>query len=230
MKRRIAKFLIYLIILALTLFGIYYVFFQAEPMELAYNNISECRQNYFTAQDELNKIVVSSGYREDPYIIDGIHTQNVEFGIVVLKTSLLNITAPSCILQVSGTDYSGAMEKNPYDNTYVFDIGKYLDANSVMTITIQIEGTEYNFEPTNISKDWQTGYLQAQEIGFNQLESYIVANASGKNFNAECYIKIVNDPSNISGLYYWYVSIVDTSGTTHSVIIDTSNGEILNSN
>lgn len=230
MKRKITKFLIYIIIFGLIVFGVYYVFFQADPMKLVYNNISECRQNYFTARDDLNQIVVSSGYREDPYILDGVHTQNVEFGIVVLKTSLLDITAPSCILQVAETDYSGTMEKNPYDNTYVFDIGKYLDADTVMTITIQIEGTEYNFEPTNISKDWQTGYLQAQEIGFAELESYIIASTSGKNFNAECYVKIVNNPNDISGLYYWYVSIIDTSGTTHSVIIDTSNGEVLNSN
>lgn len=227
MKKRITKYVIGMLLICTGVLLVYVLCFNVNPISLATENISEIRQHYFVGNDDLNHVCVSTGTRENPYLLDGIHNEMTDFGIVVLKTTLLGITEPSCTLTLNGTDYTGVMERNPYDNTYVMDIGQFIPSDATLLVKIQIQSTEYTYTPTIISNEWEITAEKAMEIGFDNLEQVIKNLISGRQFLGECYVKIVSDPSNQLGMYYWYVSVMDRQGNSHAVVIDSTNGEIL---
>jgi len=229
-KRRITKYVVGMLLVCIGVLLVYLLCFNANPILLATQNISELRQNYFVDSDDLNNVCVSTGTREDPYLLDGIHNEMIDFGIIVLKTSLLGISEPYCTLTINEVDYTGVMERNPYDNTYVMDVGQFIPSDAVLSVKIQVQDTEYSFTPTIISEDWEIDATKATEIGFANLEQVIKNLVSGTQFLGECYVKIVSDPSNQLEMFYWYVSVLDRQGNTHAVVIDSSSGTILSCN
>ena len=226
-KKRILWFVVGIIIFCGVIGLLYGMFFNVEAKELAKKNLSEVRYNFFVGSDDISNVSLSSGYRENPYAIDGVHNDMVAFGVVVFRTSLSNVSEPTYEMTVDDENYQGIMERNPYDNTFVADIEKLVGDDSSVTFKVSIEDDVYTFTLTNISKDWAVGHTEAFEIGIDALNDYIQTLRKGNTFKGECYVKIVTDPNNILQIYYWYVAVVDTAGNTHAVVIDSSNGKVL---
>lgn len=226
-KKKFLWFVVGVIIFCIAVGLVYSLFFMTEAKDLAKKSLSEVRQNFFIANDNLSNLSLSSGYREDPYAIDGQHKDVVPFGVVVFRTSLSNVSEPSFVLNIGDEVFEGVMERNPYDNTFVTDIENLVPDDSVVKMSIFIEDDTYNFDFKNISKEWNIDYSQAFEIGLDTLTDYIQSLKKGNVFNGECYVKVVSDPNNLLNIYYWYVAIVDNQGNSHAVVIDVTSGDVL---
>lgn len=229
-KKKIIWYTLGIIIFCVIVGVVYSLFFMVEARELAKKSLSEVRQNFFIASDDLSNVSLSSGYREDPYAIDGVHNEMVPFGVIVFRTSLSNVSEPSYTMTLNENTYDGIMERNPYDNTFVADIESLVPDDATVTLTVSIEDDTYTFNFTNISKDWLIDCDQAFELGLESLDEYVQSLKKGNKFMGECYVKVVSDPNNLLNIYYWYVAIVDTEGNSHAVVIDSTSGEVLSQN
>lgn len=228
--KKIIKFTIFILIFCLVVGIAYNLFFKVDKSKLAYSSISEIRYNYFTGKDDLSHVNLSSGYRENPYVLDGVSEELVPFGVVVFRTTLLGISEPSYLLKVDETIFEGVMERNPLDGTYVCDTETFINADSVVSLEIKIEDKVYPFNLTNKSSEWKIDAEKAFNISIETLADCVDKLIKGSEFQGECYVKIVTDPNNMLDIYYWYINIVDREGKTVAVVIDSSSGEVLSIN
>ena len=69
--------------------------------------------------------------REVDYKYDGFSTNLIPFGVITVKhNDSTNIKEGRYVLYVGTEKFEGLFEKNPYDSSFVSDIGKVVDKNN----------------------------------------------------------------------------------------------------
>ena len=111
--------------------------------EVIESSLSEYRKNLFAGKTNNFIATFSSGEREDSYIMDGNKTKLVNFGVLTISFIISpDSTSPQFELKVNTNTYTGELERNPYDNTYVFDIETQVDDSNTLTLYL-IDFDEY---------------------------------------------------------------------------------------
>lgn len=194
--------------------------------------LSEVRFNLFEASNEEVNVRFTSGFREDPYVLNGKSENKKEFGIITVKF-LKNLpnknTSPNFVITISDMDFDGEFELNPFDQTYVQDIETFVLDTS--TVSIKIMFGEFVFESAlkNISKDFSINHKDALQIFTKEFQKNI-HNLLKNGQDFEVYVKIINDPNLEINKNYFYVSLISTQGESFSLIIDPNSGTILAKN
>lgn len=195
----------------------------------AQNSIAEVRQNIYIGENESMVASFMAGKREEDYVINGVSTPLIEFGVIAVSLQNVNVSyaKTGSFSLLSGKDtYSGELQLNPFDNSYVADIGKIIDNDDDISLTVSIGSftSEVSLQKTNTK--WKLNCDDALKTACKALKSELKSWGK-KNFDGEVYIKIIHDSKISSTDYFWYVSFVNTTGTMHSVIIHPITGEIL---
>ncbi len=195
----------------------------------AQNSIAEVRQNIYTGENESMVASFMAGKREEDYVINGVSTPLIEFGVIAVSLQNVNVgyAKTGSFSLLSGKDrYSGELQLNPFDNSYVADIGKIIDTDDDISLTVTIGSftAEVSLQKTNVK--WKLNCDDALKTACKALKSELKSWGK-KSFDGEVYVKIIHDSKISSTDYFWYVSFVNTTGTMHSVIIHPITGEIL---
>ena len=199
---------------------------------LVQEKISEVRFNLFSISSDEISINFTSGFRENPYILNGKSENKKEFGVITvkfLKEQENKSTPPNFVITINDMDFDGEFELNPFDQTYCSDIETYvLDDSSIF---IKIMWGEYSFEGElkNISKTFNLSSKKALNIFIKEYNKNIKSLIKN-NIDFEVYVKIINDPSINLDKYYFYVCLITTHGESMSIIIDPISQEILAKN
>ena len=192
-------------------------------------NISEIRHNIFIGSSDNFDITFMSGKREKDYVINGYNTELIDFGIVTiaLKNSNIDSQIPTFALTIDTLRYEDTLEKNPFDGTYVADIGLIVD-NDLPTITIKIIMGEISEEVvlTNLSCNWKLNSYGALKLACKTLKNELRPLMSHE-FLGEVYVKIIKDTIVDNESYFWFVNFASRNGIYHSIIIDPVTSEIL---
>ena len=189
------------------------------------NNMSDLRINYFEGNNDYLYATLSCGKREDVFAYDGTSMSPIECGVLSVGFyELHSYSAISVMLEVDGVETEYILEKSPYEEIFMEDIGKILTGENQVSLRLknQVEEIVLN----EISSEWQIDFKEAIKIGSDFFKEEIRSLYFNSTFNAECYLKIVSkiDYEN----KYWYFSIIDKSGQTYSLLIDVNTGEIIN--
>ncbi len=190
--------------------------------------ISDARYGIYDGQTEGFNATFVYGLREDPYKMDGISNKKVEFGVVsvVFNSDLSEEDEINYTLTIGEETYSGTLEKSPYSNEYMANIGKSCDDNSTISLSITLNSEQpVTIEMQNKNSTWNINFERAKEIGLEALKDDI-AEIEDKGESYEIYVKIVGNQSSNFGTYYWIVSVVSPS-TRHNVTISPTSEEIL---
>lgn len=222
------KFFLLIFICPLFLFGCN----NANLKAIVNEKLSEVRFNLFSASSDEINIKFTSGFREDPYILNGKSENKKEFGVITVKflKSLPSTNAsPNFVITIEDMDFDGVFELNPFDQTYVQDIETFVLDDS--NVTIKIMFGELNFETSlkNVSKEFSINHKDALNIFIKEFEKDInLLLKNGKDF--EVYVKIISDPNFSLDKNYFYVCLISNSGISFSLIIDPLSGQILAKN
>lgn len=196
------------------------------------DKLSEVRFNLFSCQNEYINIKFTSGFREDPYILNGKSENKKEFGIITVKffieTSNKN-SLPSFVITINGMDFDGEFELNPFDQTYVQDIETFVLDESEIQIKVTWQDFVYESEMENFSNKFNYTHKDALNIFTKEYRKKIVDYLKN-NIEFEVYVKILNDPSINIDINYFYVCLITNTGESLSVIIDPNSGKILAKN
>lgn len=195
----------------------------------AKDNIAEIRNNIYIGENDDIKATFMSGEREKEYVINGYATPLIEFGVVTFTLLGENVTRAKTgdfTLTIEGKKYEGELELNPFDNTYVADLGMKFDTQNDIIASITI-GSFSSETPLSLrSGDWEINSLDALKLACKSLKSEI-KDFDNEEWTSEVYVKIIHDEKVSSDKYFWYVNFVGRNGINHSVIIDPYTKEIL---
>ncbi len=200
---------------------------------LALNNLSEIRNQILIAEDEDIYMTFMSGKREKDYNLDGVSNELIDFSIINLyfkdKNYEYNEKKVEYSLTIDETLYSGEMINNPYDNSFVIDLGLLVDELNSLDITIKVNEESKTYTLNNISKAWKYSNEKALETVCKDLKDYLQQEIKDNKLNAEVVIKIVYN-NDLSDTYYWYVQIVTINGNTYTELVNPQTNEILAKN
>ncbi len=193
---------------------------------VAANNIAEIRKELYVGEAENISSTYICGEREVEYSMNGKATPLIEFGVLTFFTNAELTTVPTYTLVVGDKTFSGALEKNPFDGSYVVDIGECISSeNMVATFITPDMSTEIVLSKVN--DDWEIDAMGALETYCKKMGSSFDKFMKDEAFIGECYIKIVNDSEISPGKYFWYVNIINDKGNSFSAIIEPHTGDIL---
>lgn len=227
LRRNMKKYLI--IIACVTLVAFMVALFSGCSANSSENCISDLRYGIFDGECEEYNASFVYGMREKPYYLDGVSNKKVEFGIitVVFSSKPADNETVTYSLKLDNEIISGELEKSPYSNEYMADVGKLCSEDSIVSLKVSVSnenGTEVNL--TNKSKSWTISCSKAQELGLEALKTNIERfDKDGKTY--EVYVKIISQQQTNFGKYYWNVSVVSKDGEKHSVLFSTESEDIL---
>ncbi|MBE5746421.1 MAG: hypothetical protein E7359_03955 [Clostridiales bacterium] len=195
-------------------------------------SLSEVRYNLFAASNEYIDVKFMSGFRENPYVLNGKSENKKEFGVITIKflAEIINkIGNPEFIITIEGMDFDGEFELNPFDQSYVQDIETFVLDSYEISIEITWQDFVFESDLTNISNSFNCNHKQALNIFTNTFKKDI-EKLIKQNTSFEIYVKIINDPSLDIDKNYFYVSLISSGGESFSLIIDPLNGKVLAKN
>ena len=196
-------------------------------LNLMQKNLSEYRKVLYVASTPNFDATFTTGKREDPYLLNGVSEKKVEYGVLTVKFNKEIVTQPTFTLLIDTIQFSGKLEKNPFDNTYVADIEKEVSDVADINLKIMVEEINDNINMDNASADWKINYKKALSIATAEFEDILPNYIKNNKLKAESHIKIVGSTDKDLPKIYWYVSIICQNGDSFACIIDPYSGEIL---
>lgn len=193
-------------------------------------NISEIRNQLFSYSDEEMCVKFISGQREKNYVVDGKHTDLIDFGILSFDFKLQSFsvqTKAKYILILGTRRMDGDLIYNPFDETFVVDIKEQVSPDTKMIAKIVIDDFQKEVTLECVTKDWQISALDALKNVVKEKKKDFDALLTNGEVAAEVYIKMTQDVESSEGRYYWYVSIVPVNGDRLAYLVDYLTGEIV---
>lgn len=180
-----------------------------------YNDfVSEITNTYLYGKTEGMECSISIGEREKAYSIDGFHTENCEFSLIVLKVQNPVFTQVQARVSIDNEIQEVQFEINPYNGYYMADLGYAIDGESQVLISYQNE----NLALKNLSKQFLISSDDALKIGYSVLDKNIEKYNSSSGVQGECYLKILEKEE--SSVLYWVYTFVAKDGSTYNILIN----------
>ena len=175
--------------------------------------ISEVTKIYFAGQNENISVSIATGKREEPYIMDGIHGNMVDFSLVTLKCEdNLASDEISAEIEVNGIAQAYILQLNPLNFTYMCDMGIALNKEDVLIF--KYSGHKINLAP--ICDEFEVGFEEAIKMGESNIEGYANISKSG---GYEGYLKIIDGEKFGGEGLYWIYTILQEDGHSQNVLI-----------
>lgn len=189
-------------------------------------NLSDSRYGVFDAKNEQISATFIYGERENPYKPDGISNSNVNFGILTIVFPEKQTESEfEFTLKTDDKTYTGKVEKSPFTDEYLADIGSQITANSPIELTLKLPDGETKLSLEKRSEDWQINFDKALKIGENALKDEI--SDMSKNGRIEYYLKIISNNKTSFGTYFWAFTAISENGEKHTVVFSPSSDIIL---
>lgn len=188
------------------------------------NNMSDLRINYFEGKNDNFYVNLSCGYREEVFNYDGISSTPTECGVLSLGYfDTCSYASVTVVLIVDGEGKEYVLERSPFENVYMEDIGKILTKDN--DIKIKLKGTDETIVLNEISSKWKINYKKAIEIGAKHLKEKLEGLYFNGTFHAEGYLKVVSKID--YDKKYWYFALTSQSGENYSILVNVISGEVI---
>ncbi len=187
-------------------------------------NMSEKTEVYFFGEGNKFYSTLSSGQREEAYLMNGKSEKKVDFAL--LTVNFFNEVFGNVIsvkFSVGEDVQTLSLELNPINSTYMIDLEKKFVGDEVISV-------EYNgdkIQLANVSKAFGVGADKAIEIASKELSKEITKQKKGSALNAECYLRVLDKRANNFQDMFWVFTVVNTKNETYSVVISTVDGSVL---
>jgi hypothetical protein len=218
-KKGIIGVVTVLLAAGITCYGLLSFGKKPDDYKIALNNIAEARYYMKSAADnDIAKVQLYSGTREDPYVQDGIANTNKAFTVVFvdpISEQIAKMAEIPAEITVDGVTTPITLTKNPYGSNFATDLGKLVEPTSAVSVSLKIDDTNpATFELGNVMPEGSISWEKALEIATAELKGQIDTTK-----RLESYIKIICDKQTVN-TPYWYVSFVTEDGKTFFAVID----------
>lgn len=211
-----------LLILPLICFGC-----QKAEVNVVRDNMSEMTNLYFMGANNTDRASISVGFRENPYMLDGIHQNTCDFSLIILNLqSQRTENTLNATISVNGKNTAIVMDLHPISHAYMYDLGYQLKAED--SISLSYDGTVLQLY--NASKDFKIDSEEALKIGSDTLQAHVKGYHTGNGFLAECYLSVLGEVSGEFKDLFWSFTIEGRDRKTYSCVISVEDGTVLAAN
>jgi Peptidase propeptide and YPEB domain. len=222
------KKLITVMLLVLSVFGFCACKKEDKSLDLK-SNVSFAHTEYYSGENELFHVSVTSGIKENPYIADGVQNGTVDFleiCVVPQKTELSDKTF-SYTLYYEGGEVSGELTRDNVKHAYKASVDVGDNRDKLIKLTIAYDDVISEIELTDRLAD-AISWEQALDMAKTALAAEIEGNLSDEGkLPREICVKFIRDSRNPSSDYFWYVSFVSSEGGYWAVLLEPRTGEVI---
>lgn len=196
----------------------------SSPYNQVMDNLSECTKVYYFGETEDFYCSLSSGMREDVYLLNGVSEKPVGFALMsfnFFESSPRQIVKLK--VKINGEESEQELQINGVNSAYLVDLERELDGSE--EIKINFEGQTLKLE--NISKNFTIGYQEALKIASEELSDKITAKKKLGKLNAECYLRVLDKNANNMDEQFWGFTVLNVDNESYSIVISTVDGSIL---
>lgn len=187
-------------------------------------DISELRQYLFAAESADYKVTAVAGRREDPYALNGVSAQKRDFTVVTVTPTVFKPDKNYRYrAEIAGNVYEGDLLPHPFAQSLSVDIP--VTAQSDFTLTLVCDG-EWNFEMKNAVSGELISAEKAFDIALEKLKTELKSFRTKGKLNAEVYVRLMENPIDGSGGYFWYVAFVGEEKHTVAVLLKGDTGAV----
>ena len=198
--------------------------FSCSKKEDLTKNVSYVRQIEYRAEAEGYKVRAFYGYKETPFISDGVS-----------KTKVYGLTFRLIGLDLTDVKYTVSLIHNQNTLQTVFKLDQ---VNHCLSAFIEIEdfnldSFEATFSSGNLSQKLVLNNVVPKDtISYNKALEYLAENQHSLldtyrneqgEFNGEIHVRIVIRDNK----GYWYVGLIGKDGITKALLVDGKTGEVL---
>lgn len=186
--------------------------------------ISEIRDNvYVSVVDEWSFSAVS-GEREKNYKTDGIPNGREEFFILTVEGVFTS--APECEFEIEGKTYGGVMKKHPFNDSYSFEAGAKTNAKEI-DVCVKTANDTFQTVLKTVKTDSTKTASYALDTARKELKETLENHLVNGTFDGEVYIRMIANPVEEDGKYFWYVAFCKSESECYSVLIDCESGAVV---
>lgn len=189
-----------------------------------YENISELRDCLFAAENADYKVSAISGKREEPYAIDGASGNKRDFTVItVTPASFESNLTYRYRAEINGETYEGDLLPHPFAQTLSADIP--VAAKSDFTVTVSAK-TEQSLEMKNAVTGELISAEKALTIALERMKNDIKRFKNKGGLNCEIYVRLMENPIDGSGGYFWYVAFIGAEKDAVAVLLKGDTGAV----
>ena len=216
------KFLVALLLLSASFA---FVGCQKSEQSLVKANMREITKTYYYAENDSFSVSISVGQRENPYLVDGVHHDTVDFSLIILKdkTNSEKEKETNCKLIVNGQSQDLKLVYNPIAKAFMFDLGYLLEDKD--EVAIEFLGGQQNIPI--VSKDFEISSSQAISVACKQFAEVLKNYTKAGKLFGECYLKVLGEQDENSQSLFWCFSFVGQDNKSFNIIISVFDGTIL---
>ncbi len=196
----------------------------SSQLEKNMNNVSELRNRLFAAESADYKLTAISGVREEPYSLDGVSSNKRDFTVLTVTPTVFSAAQSYRYkTEINGTTYEGDLLPHPFAQSLSVDIPA--TATGDFTVTV-FGGGEQTFELKNSVQGEIISAEKAFDIALDKLKNELKKFRSKGKLHAEIYVRLMENPIDGNGGYFWYVSFVGEDKVTVAVLLRGDTGAV----
>ncbi|MCL2375440.1 MAG: hypothetical protein FWC82_02835 [Firmicutes bacterium] len=193
----------------------------APPIERLLSQVSELRENIFIGESASFSVNIITGRREDPFLMDGHAGITRDFTLITITPKGEGSEGTyTYTTTINGTQFKGEFVPHPFAATLSADLHIRANTSEIILIITNSAGVEENISAKSVVTAQMIDSLKALEMAESKLRNSLETFKSGGVLHAEIYIRLLANPIDNSGGFYWYVAFIGTCGTIFAVLID----------
>lgn len=199
-----------------------------EPETGLQKYVSNVYESLLTGADDNFSVSLYSGRQEKLFVADGAAGELQPFvtlKVVPKSTDLLNNTYTYTITGDKGT-LEGDLVKGLFGASFSADISSLDTVGTPQSVTLTHGELTYTVTLADVLADKLT-WKQALAIAEENFANKIATENQTGNFAREIYVKIINDTSEPSSPYYWYVAFISSPADYWAILIDPVSGDVI---
>ncbi len=194
--------------------------------EICLREVSEIRENFYFARNEKFVATFTSGKREKDYVLNGKHTEMVDYGVLVVDFVDKNFTTlPDFKLKIDDKIYTGIMEFNPYNGTFCVDIETRITGGENITVFIPSLGLKDDL--VFVSEMWQVDSDLAIKIAVSAFDKKIENLIVDGKLQGEIFQKLLSRNRRSAEDMFWNICLFTKNGEILTCTIDVITGQIV---
>lgn len=213
MKKRIVIFLSVLLLSASAVF----LSACSAPDITQNQRLSELRSDILCGSAGDYSVVLVTGIRENPFEIDGVsQADKVYFTVITVTVANYDpLSEYNFTVSIGGQSYTGKLSRHPYNQSYSAEINALTDVPQ-MLLTLSRGATDTEITLNSVKGEDFISAQKAFEIAEKELKDAVAALET----DYEIFVRLIENPINPGGGYFWYVAFISTNKTTLGVLID----------